>query len=134
MVSFFVVAGCASQSEQELARLSARSQTDCGNVLLPFVECPVGTEAAVACFNAELDAGRPVRLRWTRPTREGDPIVTTVFSSGAPAVSEFVDTRADSFGSREVTGRPCARVESVTVEVSGASCAFPRALGCADLP
>ena len=131
-LSFF--AGCGSPAEQELARLSTRSQTNCGNVDLPTGKCPAGVEALVACFNAELEAGRAATLSWRRFTVEGDPVVTTVFTASSPPISAFVDTRADAFGPREITARRCTELAAVSQDVDGVPCAFPQTIGCVTQP
>lgn len=125
LLALFLV-GCGSPTEQELAKLSTRSQTDCGKVDLLRSGCSADVEALVACFNTELDAGRPATLSWRRFSVEGDPIVTTVFTTSSPPVSEFVDTRADAFGPQAVTKRACTGLQTIPGEV----CPVPLAVDC----
>jgi len=125
LLALFLV-GCGSPTEQELAKLSARSQTNCGKVDFLRGSCPADVESMVACFNTELDAGRPATLSWRYFTIEGGPIVTTLFTDTSPPISEFVDTRGDSFGQQVVTKRGCTRLEAI----SGGVCVSPETVDC----
>ncbi|RIW41809.1 hypothetical protein D3H59_24730 [Micromonospora endophytica] len=70
-------------------------------------------ESAVRCLVEAAAAGEPARLRQTRPSVEGDPIVTVYTVDDRGLVQLVIDSRADSNGSGEIRRQDCARLRQV---------------------
>jgi len=80
----------------------------CGTVTLGQGETV--PDEAWACFDAHAATG--AELVVSRPTTEGDPIVTYYRTGpGIAGVEVFTDTTADQFGPRTWTHEMCARLD-----------------------
>ncbi|MFI6760574.1 DUF4362 domain-containing protein [Micromonospora sp. NPDC050417] len=106
------------------ADASSEVVADCGtfelsqkNVGLP--------EDAVVCFIDAVQGGRPVRLKVTRPTTEGDPI-TFAYEAGVDGQVEVVtDSRQDRYGEKNVSRRTCTRPISRRGLIDFSECSEP---------
>lgn len=78
--------------------------------------------AAVDCFFAQYEAGRPVVWDLDAPTVEGDAIRHRFAYDGAD-VTIVIDNRLDSFGSPVVDAQICADIERTTFIPVGVGCA-----------
>lgn len=84
---------------------------DCGSFVLKQGErLP---ESAVRCLTGAAAAGEPARLRQTRPSVEGDPIVTTYLVEGRERIRVVIDSRADPSGTGDVHRQSCTRLTQV---------------------
>lgn len=77
--------------------------------------------AAVNCFFAEYDAGRPVVWDLDIPTVEGDPIYYR-FDFDGDTVTIIADNRLDTFGTPHIEARRCAQVERNNSVPQGVNC------------
>jgi hypothetical protein len=64
-------------------------------------------ESAARCLVEAVGAGRPARLKVTRPTTEGDPIPVTYTAGADGRVEVITDSRQDNFGAKVVTRHTC---------------------------
>ena len=92
--------------------------TDCGTFDLPQGERLPG--AAGQCLVDAVEAGRPARLKVTRPTVEGDPITVTYAAGADGRVQVVNDATQDKFGSQTITRRTCTGPELDFAECSEA--------------
>lgn len=106
--------------------------SDCGAVELgqcsgqdETVEAP----EAISCLLEAFAACEPVRADITRPTIEGDPILSTFFvlpeGEGCGLVV-FIDSREDAFGSQEIDRYACTELTEAT------ACPWYEYGGCGD--
>ncbi|WP_326562239.1 DUF4362 domain-containing protein [Micromonospora sp. NBC_01796] len=97
--------------------------TDCGTFVLSQGEGL--SERAVRCFVDAVQAGRPVRLKQTSPTTEGDPIITT-YEAGVDGRVEIVtDSRQDNFGPQIISRHTCTGPTPRPGMVDFAQCSEP---------
>jgi hypothetical protein len=105
-VACVALAACGEPSSSpQPAAPSASAVTDCGTFTLSQGERLA--EQAARCLVEAVQAGRPARLKVTRPTTEGDPIPVT-YTAGADGRIEVVtDSRQDEFGEQTITRATC---------------------------
>jgi len=101
---------------------SAPRMIECGTVTLGQAERL--SDAVLTCFLQAVDDRRPVHLSVTRPTIEGDPIITT-FDGDNGHVEVTIDSRQDRFGAREVTHQTCTGPVAREGWLAFADCAEP---------
>ncbi|MEV4627840.1 DUF4362 domain-containing protein [Micromonospora sp. NPDC049523] len=97
--------------------------TNCGTFVLSQGEGL--SERAVRCFVDAVQAGRPVRLKETSPTTEGDPIITT-YEAGVDGRVEIVtDSRQDNFGPQIISQHTCTGPTPRPGMIDFAQCSEP---------
>ncbi|GAA0501943.1 hypothetical protein Ade02nite_38050 [Paractinoplanes deccanensis] len=111
-----VLAGCAKAEPPDTA--AADASVDCGTYVLEHEALPVH---AGTCLLDAARTGAVARLKVTRSTVEGDPIITAYATRPDGAIEVVEDTRADGFGPQEVTRETCtdARLGDNGLELSG---------------
>ncbi|RKR88906.1 uncharacterized protein DUF4362 [Micromonospora pisi] len=103
---------------------SSTAIEDCGTFELSQKNVDLPEDAAT-CFIDAAQAGRPARLKVTRPTTEGDPI-TSVYEAGVDGGVEVVrDSRQDRFGEQNVSRRTCTGPVSRRGLIDFAQCSEP---------
>ena len=84
---------------------SSAAVTDCGTFHLSQGEDLA--DSASRCLLDAVQAGRPARLKVTRPSTEGDPIPTTYTARSDRRVEVITDSRQDKFGAQVITRAIC---------------------------
>lgn len=95
-----MLAGCAAQPQPPTT-----SRDDCGTFELKQGDGLPAT--AIACIVDAVRDGRAVRLQETRPTTEGDPIVSVYATQQEGWVLVIRDTTQDKFGNYGVVREKC---------------------------
>jgi hypothetical protein len=70
-------------------------------------------ESAVRCLTGAAAAGEPAQLQQTKPSVEGDPIITTYIVGAQGRIRVVIDARADANGTGDVHRQSCARLTQV---------------------
>lgn len=130
-IATVALAGCTTMpdtvgptpSEPADAGPAPAAMTDCGTFNLMQGESP--PVPALQCFVDGVSAGRPVQLKVTRPTVEGDPVPVTYQADATGRTILTMDSRQDDYGAQVVTRQVCTgpRVEPGRLEFAHCSSA-----------
>ncbi len=82
-------------------------------------------DSAMRCFVDAVAEGRPVQLKETRPTMEGDPITVIYRADAQRRVDVITDSRQDRFGARIISRQTCIGPVPAVGELTFAHCSEP---------
>lgn len=120
--------GCGKSvltADEYLKQSKNPAPASCGEVIANQCSSWSPTEAdqtAMSCLKAAFQNCTSARLRTSRPTVEGDPIIEDIIvekTDTGCALTVFTDTRADKFGSNTVRHEICAKLEQLENYCSG---------------